>query len=111
MKDTMPFGCNVVYSGKGAGGKRFLWNVSSHLQDYSDITSQQTINLHNHHQEPQISRHLTKTYLNCIQIRTINIKYSTALVTRLIQNAIQAGLNLRQGYIPEKHHENLNHEN
>jgi hypothetical protein len=71
----MPFRCNVVYSGKGVGGKRFLWNVSSLLQDYSDITSQQTANLHNHHQEPQISQcHLTKTYLNCIQIRTINIK-------------------------------------
>jgi len=24
MKDTMPFGCNAVYSGKGVGGNRFL---------------------------------------------------------------------------------------
>lgn len=81
MKDTIPCGHNIVYSGIGVGGNRFLSNVSSHLQDYNGITSQQTVNLHHHHQEPQISQcHLTKTYLNCIQIRTINIKYSTASV-------------------------------
>jgi hypothetical protein len=112
MKDTVPFGCNSVYSGNGVGGNRFLWNVSSHLQDCNDITSQQTANLHNHHQETQISYcHLTKTYLNCIQIRAINMKYSTVLVTRLIQNVIWAGLILHQGYVPDKCHKNLNREN
>jgi hypothetical protein len=73
MRDTMPFGCNVVYSGKGVGGNRFLWNVSSNLQNYNGITSQQTANLHNHHQEPQISQcHLTK---NIHQVYSNKNKY------------------------------------